>query len=301
MKKVTVLAAISMTVLNGCSFFEDEAISVGRCMRAANYLNDVDLRGAAAYKASIIFRNRDGSAREAMLLAEKVRDEAEPYGSSTDPRQVLAIAKDWKESRYCQKVEAEFKEAVEKTIAAYKAAIIKPPKDSSSCEQFNELHVATFKDPYTKRYQPDLLPVLKKILIGSIQGLPESEKFGLTSLISQNKVEDLSNDLSAQCSKGKSVADSIGGTKTVTTIRASEAASKNQNIRIVLTSNPVLTEEGIHIETNIGKYAMYAVRVNDEVFSAFNKAKSGQCLELETTESFDFGDASQIIKATPCQ
>jgi len=71
-------------------------------------------------------------------------------------------------------------------------------------------------------------------------------------------------------------------------------------VQINLTKKPELSEEGIHLSTKQGNYSMYAVYASKKVFKAFEQAKKGQCLELETNKGFDFSDASKIINVKPC-
>lgn len=71
-------------------------------------------------------------------------------------------------------------------------------------------------------------------------------------------------------------------------------------VQIDLTKKPVLSEEGIHLSTKQGDYSMYAVYASKNVFKAFEQAKKGQCLELETKKGFNFSDASGITNVKPC-
>ena len=71
-------------------------------------------------------------------------------------------------------------------------------------------------------------------------------------------------------------------------------------VQINLTKKPDLSEEGIHLSTKQGDYSMYAVYASKKVFKAFEQAKKGQCLELETKKGFDFSDASEITNVKPC-
>jgi hypothetical protein len=72
-------------------------------------------------------------------------------------------------------------------------------------------------------------------------------------------------------------------------------------VQINLTKKPDLTEEGIHLATSKGNYAMYALNASASVSKAFGNAKKGQCLELETEKGFDFTDASGIKSVKPCK
>jgi hypothetical protein len=78
------------------------------------------------------------------------------------------------------------------------------------------------------------------------------------------------------------------------------SASTNE-IEITLKKKPVLTEEGIHISTDKGDHAMYAVHASPRVYAAFNAAKKGQCLLLNTESEFSFTDASQIKSIKSCK
>lgn len=73
-----------------------------------------------------------------------------------------------------------------------------------------------------------------------------------------------------------------------------------ETVQINLTKKPEFSEEGIHISAKEGSYSMYAVNASPKIFKAFNQAKKGQCLELETNKGFDFNDASMIISVKPC-
>ena len=75
-----------------------------------------------------------------------------------------------------------------------------------------------------------------------------------------------------------------------------------KEVEIKLLKKPELTEEGIHLQTNKGQHALYAMNATANIWQAFGKAKKGQCLQLTTTADFDFDNADKIKKVSvvPC-
>lgn len=70
-------------------------------------------------------------------------------------------------------------------------------------------------------------------------------------------------------------------------------------IDLHLKAAPQLTEEGIHLQSTEGRYAMYAVHTSEPVVRAFQKARAGQCLRLHVSADFDFSNAQSITQVEP--
>jgi hypothetical protein len=159
-----IAAIVALASAAACSGPEDEVLSIGRCYKAARYLEDADLMGAAEYRMKHALAHIDGSPREAMEINQRLLDEAEPQGSSTDPVYTLRVAQKWKDSGYCTKTQSEFQDFIAQQVAANSRSFGNPAEDAASCPAYRAQFGMTFLNRYARKSRDDLLPYLRQTI-----------------------------------------------------------------------------------------------------------------------------------------
>lgn len=204
------IAAILLTTLAGCSFFqEDEVYSLSKCGMAANILQDNELLRATDYKAQTVLKDTKGSAKQAMKIGEKLREETQPQGSSSDPRHTLKVAQKWRDSSYCQSATKEFGTYVHAKVAAYLTPAMADVQANNSCKVFQDHYAITYRDQSTLKFKSELEQALKNRIDGQAGLLKSFQKEFVASIKNSRDLEALGGQISAQCKLGGELSSAI--------------------------------------------------------------------------------------------
>jgi hypothetical protein len=208
---VVALAAIAL--LSSCSR-EDETVSLTKCMFAAKQLDDRELSLAGELRAHSVLKGKTGSAREAMELGQKVREELYPLGEGTRIDQVLGRATDWRTGSYCTSVLNDFRAAIKTEV---ETAVARPL--SVECTQYLEL-ARLSASPYAQQYGAQLPPKMNAILSMAVPVLPEFKRQPATA---QLAVPQFRRELEQLCQSGGNVPDKINATAAMQAVRSEKS------------------------------------------------------------------------------
>ncbi|WP_156894980.1 hypothetical protein [Janthinobacterium sp. 1_2014MBL_MicDiv] len=196
--------------LSGCTSSEHEQIiSIGKCAKAANYLEDSSLRAATEYRAKIALKDVPANPRYAMEVAQEIRDEAEPYGSSTSIVDVLKVALEWKNSSYCKQVEADFATHIAERVKSNLPVIADTTGDPASCQKY-VAQVDIYTSRHAKKYHAQMGQVLQATLNASAGRLKDFQMDAVKHKINSTDFGEFALDVYAQCQAGGALSEKIG-------------------------------------------------------------------------------------------
>lgn len=214
MIRFIVAGAIVLIAATGCSFFRDDpVVALAKCIKASNYLEDAELRAAAERKQEQM-RDPRMTPRENSLLGEKLRDEAQPQGPSTDPRYVVKVAEKWRASPACQEMKKEFTAYTETRVQA----LLNPAltvTDPRSCARLREQFVAAYRDTFARGYRPQLESALRTTLQDAGRGLKPFQAEYFQAQMEAGKLQQLAGELGVACEAGGPVAERARSMKSV--------------------------------------------------------------------------------------
>lgn len=205
----TVVVSLLAIALAACSSKQhDEVVALSKCMKAANYLEDSNLGAAAEYRASFALKNIQGGAKYAMDVAQELRDEAEPQGSSTNPAHVIDVAQKWKDSSYCKKVEADFAVHVDEQVKANLAPVADSTGDKESCNKY-VVQVEMYTGRHAQKYHAQVEQSIRASLDGSLGRLKDFQRDVAKEKLAGAGFGAFAAEVYEQCKAGGALSEKI--------------------------------------------------------------------------------------------
>lgn len=224
--KLLVSTILTFILITGCSFFQEEEVySLAKCGRAASILQDFPFKEAIDFKANSVLKNVKGSAREAMMIGEKLREETEPQGTSTPPVYTLRIAQKWRDSSYCSKIEKEFSEHIQERVNSYTKESISNNNSESSCERFSEQYEFTYRYRATKKFKFELIAAMQSRIGNNLTLLKPFQREFAEAEVKNTNFGDIASEIYSQCKLGGSLASAIQAAPAFKNVQSSVSKS----------------------------------------------------------------------------
>ena len=205
----TIIACGAGLLLVGCTSKEhDKILAVGKCMKAANYLDDSSLAAATDYHAKSALKDIPASPQLAMEIGQELRDEAEPYGSSTHIADVLKVALEWKNSSYCKQVESDFADLIEGQVKSNIQVISDTTGDPKSCQKY----VAQFdlySSRHARKYNAQMGQALHSTLKASSGRLKNFQIDAVNKAVGSSEFKELAVQVYRLCQVGGAISEKI--------------------------------------------------------------------------------------------
>lgn len=103
-RTIGLILTLTTLAIQGCSDVEDTALEAYKCAKSADIFNDRDMQKYALLEMEEITKDHNINDTSSLMrsVAQRARDEYEPYGSSTSGRYQKELFTDWYSSSYCQ-------------------------------------------------------------------------------------------------------------------------------------------------------------------------------------------------------
>jgi hypothetical protein len=228
MKKNRKYSTLSMIFLSCCmsaglgacgNSQHKEVLALAKCMKAANYLEDDALGAAAEYRARTAWKNVQGSAKYAMEVAQELRDEAEPYGSSTGVGHVIKVAQEWKTSSYCQQVETDFAAHIDEQVSTHSQPVIDRNSDPASCQKYVE-QFDIYTSRHAAKHHAEMAKVVHASLAGSVSQLKDFQLAAVKARLEGGEFGQLAYETYEQCKTGGALSEKIALAKSVQELKS---------------------------------------------------------------------------------
>lgn len=228
----TITLVLTTFALTGCfNTDRDKVISVGKCIKAANYLGDGELADAAEHKMKTSLSHIKGNAREAMEIAQEINDEIIPAGSSTKADYVLKVAKKWQNSSSCETTLEEFRTYI-KEQATLNAKPIDNPTAADSCQRFMvQYRLASY--PYAEKFSKELNEAVRQSIKNASEALKEYQQDYVEKLILTGESRTIGRAIKDACEGGGPIAEKIKAIKAIKELASPRTAFIASQIKTI--------------------------------------------------------------------
>lgn len=227
-----IIIALSITTLtmSGCFNKEKETyLKIGKCIKAADHLDDQELSEAVNFKISSDKIQLNLNSRERMELAQELSDEITPAGSSTKIGYALKIAHKWRESGFCKESLTQFRAFVKKTAEIYSKPL-NSPNEPESCEKYIGLKKFT-NYPYAKDYRSSTEKALSETILNSTVLLKDYQKEFVRNEILNGGLYKIADKIEASCQNHGNLAESIKNIEEIEKTRSPRSIAINEFLK----------------------------------------------------------------------